>query len=102
MTVPDGGGVVRITLDDIYRQLVALTARVDSALVKFDRAEQAVAEHDSELRPLAGAAERLLDHEARLRQLERQRWPLTSVAVLVPLAALAVTILVAIYGGPAK
>lgn len=101
MTDP-GGGVVRITLDDIYRMLVALSARVDTALSKHERTEQIVADHEQELRPLAGAAERLLDHEARLRQLERSRWPLTSVAVLVPLAALIVAVLVAVYGPAGK
>jgi hypothetical protein len=96
----DGGGVVRITLDDIYRQLVGLSARVDTALSKHERVEQLVAEHDAELRPLTGAADRLRDHEERIRAIERQRWPLASVSILVPLAALAVAILVALYGGP--
>lgn len=100
MSTPDGGGVV-ITLADIYRQLVQLTTRVDSTLAKQDRDQQVLAEHEMELRPLAGAAEKLVDHETRLRSLERSRWPLASIAVLVPLAALAVAILVALYG-PAK
>lgn len=100
MTTPDGG-VVRITLDDIYRQLVALSARVDTALSKHERIEQLVAEHETELRPLAGASDRLRDHEERLRSLERSRWPLASVAVLVPLLSLGLAVLVAIYG-PAK
>jgi len=89
MTTP--GGVV-ITLEDIYRQLVALTSRVDTALSRHERTEQVVAEHDTELRPLAGAAERLTDHEARLRVMERGRWPLASVTALIALGSAAVAL----------
>lgn len=95
-TSPDGHAVL-ITLEDIYRQLVALNTRVDTALTKLDRTEQLVAEHDAELRPLAGAAERINDHEIRIRQLERSRWPVTSLTVLTALGSLAVAILVAVY-----
>lgn len=90
MSVGDGG--VIITLEDIYRQLVALTSRVDTALSRHERVEQMVAEHDTELRPLAGAAERLTDHEARLRVLERGRWPLASVTALIALGSAAVAL----------
>jgi len=92
VTAEPDGGAVRITLDDIYRQLIALTSRVDTALSRHERTEQLVAEHDAELRPLAGAADRLTDHEARLRLLEKNRWPLASVTVLVAIVALVVTI----------
>lgn len=98
MSTPDGGGIV-ITLADIYRQLVQLTTRVDSALAKQDRDQQVLAEHEMELRPLAGAAEKLVDHETRLRSLERSRWPIASVTVLAALGSLVVAILVALYGG---
>lgn len=98
MSTPSDGHGVLITLEDIYRQLVALNTRVDAALAKLDRTEQLVAEHDAELRPLAGAAERLNDHEARLRQLERSRWPITSLTALTALGSLTVAILVALYG----
>ncbi len=94
-TTPDGSAV-RITLDDIYRQLIALTSRVDTALSRHERTEQMVAEHDQELRPLAGAADRLTDHEARLRTLERGRWPLASLTVLIALGSLALAA-VALY-----
>lgn len=94
---PQGDGGVIITLADIYAQLVGLRERVDAALAKQDRAEQILAEHDAELRPLAGAAERLTDHEARLRTLERGRWPMASLTVLVALGSLIVAIVVAVY-----
>lgn len=92
MTSPGGGGVI-ITLEAIYHQLVALTARVDTALSRHERTEQMVAEHDTELRPLIGAADRLADHEARLRNLERGRWPLASLTVLIALGSLAIAAL---------
>lgn len=87
--MPEGGGVV-ITLADIYAQLIGLRERVDAALAKQDRTDQLVSEHDAELRPLAGAADRLTDHEARLRQLERGRWPIASLTVLLALGSLVV------------
>jgi hypothetical protein len=99
--MPGENGVV-VTLTDIYTQLISLSARVDAALVKHERVEQLVGEHDVELRPLIGAAERLVDHEARLRQLERSRWPIASVTVLAAVGSLAVAILVAVYGPAGK
>lgn len=92
MTTTPDGAAVKITLDDIYRQLIALISRVDTALSRHERTEQMVAEHDTELRPLAGAAERLTDHEARLRQLERGRWPMQAVAALASIAAVVVAV----------
>lgn len=89
MTAPGDGGVV-ITLADVYKLVVSLAARVDTALSKNEAAERQLAEHDAELRPLAGAADRLTDHEARLRTLERGRWPVTSLTVLLALGSLVV------------
>lgn len=97
MTVTPEGGVV-ITLADVYRQLVSLTTRVDAALARADQADRIIAEHEGDLRPLAGASEKLVDHETRLRVIERNRWPLASLTALVALASLAVAILVALYG----
>jgi hypothetical protein len=94
VTNPSEGGVL-ITLADIYKLVVGLAARVDTALSKHERTEQIVAEHDAELRPLAGAADRLVDHEARLRSLEKSRWPVQSVTILIALAS-AVVALVAL------
>lgn len=96
MTQPDAGGVL-IKLEDIYRMLVALTSRVDSALSQHEQVRQVVAEHEVQLRPLAGTAERLTDHEGRLRQLERSRWPLPSIAALVSIGSLVVAVLALVY-----
>lgn len=93
-TAPDGGrNGVLVSLEAIYDQLIRLAARVDAVLGRHERIEQQMAEHDAELRPLAGAADRLTDHEARLRQLERGRWPVTSLTVLVGIASVVVAIL---------
>lgn len=85
-------GVVVITLADIYKQMVELTTRVDSSLARQDQADRILAEHEADLRPLSGAAEKLVDHEARLRTIERSRWPLTSVTVVLAAGSLAVAV----------
>ena len=64
-------GPVYIGPREIYDQLVRLTATVD----------RLVAQHDDVGKDIA-------DHEARLRALERARWPLPSLAVLVSIASL--------------
>jgi hypothetical protein len=91
VTNPSEGGVL-ITLADIYKLVVGVGARLDTVLSKHERVEQIVAEHDAELRPLAGAAERLVDHEGRLRSLERARWPLPSITILIALGSAAVAL----------
>lgn len=95
MTAP-GDGVVVITLADIYKQMVELATRVDASLARQDQADRIIAEHEADLRPLAGAAQQINDHEARLRAIERSRWPITSVTVLIALASLAVAVAVAL------
>lgn len=97
MSLPPDGGVV-ITLADIYKQMVTLTTRVDTSLARQDRADQIIAEHEADLRPLAGAHDRIVDHESRLRAIERSRWPLTSITILIALASLGVAVAVALFG----
>jgi hypothetical protein len=97
VTGPDPGGVV-VTLADIYRQLVTLTTRVDSSLAHQEIADRMLAEHEADLRPLAGAADKLVDHEARLRAMERSRWPVTSITILLALVGLGVSVAVALFG----
>jgi hypothetical protein len=50
---------------------------------------------DSKLDALSGQAQQIQDHETRLRALERGRWPLPTLAVLVGLAG-ALTSVIAI------
>lgn len=62
-------GVV-ITSREIYDAVVRLTGRVDVLIEQQTNTSQEVK-----------------DHEARLRSLERGRWPLPAVSVLVALAS---------------
>jgi hypothetical protein len=98
MTLPPPETGVMITLADIYRQMVTLTSRVDTSLARQDQADRSIAEHEADLRLLAGAPAQLVDHESRLRAVERGRWPVTSLTVLIALAGLAVSVAVALAG----
>lgn len=64
-------GPVIITSREIYDQLVRVVAAVERLVDKLD--EQTRDLHD---------------HETRLRSLEKSRWPLPSLAVLVSITAL--------------
>lgn len=64
-------GPVTIGAREIYDQVVRLQVTVERM------ADQHV-----------GTADDIKDHEVRLRSLERGRWPLPSLAVLVSLVAL--------------
>lgn len=63
-------GGVTITAREIYDAVVRLTGRVD---VLIEQQHQAQTD--------------LQDHETRIRTLERARWPLPAVSVLIALAA---------------
>jgi hypothetical protein len=67
---------VRIGAREIYDALVRLEATVGRLVEQY-------AETRAEVR----------DHEGRMRDLERGRWPLPALAALVSLAALAVAII---------
>jgi len=62
--------VVTIGLKEIYDQLVSLNTKVE--VLMGDQAD---------------TDKRVTDHETRLRSLERARWPLPTVSVLIALAA---------------
>lgn len=70
-----GLGSITITSREVYDAVVRLTGRVDVLITQqsADRID-------------------IADHEARLRALEKARWPLPSAAVLLSLAALITTI----------
>ena len=69
-------GPVVIGAREVYDAVMRLTALVDRLAGQHTDAE-------SDLR----------DHEARIRALERGRWPLPSLAALCGLAALVVSVL---------
>lgn len=70
------GPVVQITLQQIYDKLVVLERDVARLVDQHDRAERT----DT-------------DHETRIRVLERGRWPLPAVSVLIALASFAYAVL---------
>lgn len=65
------GPVVTIGLKEIYDQTVSLNTKV----------EVLMGDH-------ADAKTLLTDHESRLRSLERGRWPLPALTILIALASL--------------
>jgi len=69
-------GTVTITAREIYDAVLNLTGRVDVVI-----AQQ------------ADVAKDVSDHETRIRSLEKGRWPLPSLAAIVSLAALAITVI---------
>lgn len=66
-----------ITSREVYDAVVRLTGRVDVLIEQHSATQQDV-----------------VDHESRLRTLERARWPLPSVALLMSVAALLFPLLV--------
>ena len=64
-------GFAVITSREIYDAVVRLTGRVDVLIEQQNHTAQEV-----------------VDHEARLRALEKARWPLPSLAVVLSLAAI--------------
>lgn len=67
-------GAVVITTADIYRQLLDLTKQVGELKGAVEGANARGREID--------------DHETRLRALERARWPLPALAILISIASL--------------
>ncbi|MFB7454706.1 MULTISPECIES: hypothetical protein [unclassified Streptomyces] len=80
MTEPDPNDPVAVALEleRLRGTLEAGFARVDGSLALLvQRSDQ--------------TDKQLADHEARLDDLERARWPLTSIAALAAVATVAVT-----------
>lgn len=72
---PEPLGFAVISSREIYDAVVRLTGRVDVLIEQQNHTSQEV-----------------VDHEARLRALERARWPLPSLAVLLSTAAIVIPI----------
>ena len=75
-------GPVVITAREIYDQLVRVADALATLTTRIDRVAE---RHDETKRDVD-------DHEARLRSLERSRWPLPSLAAVVSLAALGLSV----------
>lgn len=70
-------GPVVITAREIYDKLVLVAAALDRLGDRFN-----------------DQARDLSDHETRIRNLERGRWPLPALAVIVSIAALVIPMIV--------
>ena len=75
-----------VTLRDIWNELRVLSAKLDAAASQ-------VALHDSKVADLSADH---VDYEARIRALEKARWPLPTLGVLVSIAAVFVAV-IALY-----
>jgi hypothetical protein len=80
---------VQIGAREIYDLLLATDRKVDQMRGEVSQVAQAHGELSADLN----------DHESRIRALERGRWPLPSLAALVALASLVLTIVPLIRGG---
>lgn len=69
-----------VSVNDLYDKIVGLSARLDVMLTRIDDVLKDVS-----------------DHESRIRQLERSRWPVANVTVLVGIASLVLAVMVAVF-----
>lgn len=67
-------------MNELYDKIVGLSARLDVMLSRIDDVLKDVS-----------------DHESRIRQLERSRWPVANVTVLVGIASLLLALAVALF-----
>lgn len=74
---PEHGVVV--TLLDIWTQLRDLSSKMDRAISRQETVDKEIT-----------------DHEGRIRALEKSRWPLQSVSIVIALASLTVAVVVAL------
>lgn len=78
--------VVVITLKEIWEAVTRLTGRVDVLIEHQNTTTRDLSDHEKASEAKHG------DFETRLRSLERSRWPLPSLAAVVSIAALAVSV----------
>ena len=69
-------GPIVITSREVYDAVIRLTGRVDVLISQQSATQTDVA-----------------DHEARLRSLERARWPVPAVALVIAVGSLGVSLL---------
>lgn len=88
MSGHDPLGPVVIGAREVYDAVMRLTATVERLVDGHADAERKLQDHE------ARSDRRHDDHEVRLRALERARWPLPALAVLVSVAALVLPLVV--------
>lgn len=89
MTQIDPLGPVTIGAREIYDQLLATDRKIDG--VRGEVAQVAAA-HGELVKDTA-------DHEARIRALERSRWPLPSLAAVVSIVSVVLAVLAFLQKG---
>lgn len=85
MSMPQGDPGITITLRDVWTELRVVSNKADQI------AGQVYA-MDNRITEIATDGH---DHEVRIRALEKGRWPLPALAVLVAIASLLVAVLTA-------
>lgn len=70
---------------DVTLELERLRGSVDAGFARLDGRLDVLTQRDDQ------TDKRLADHEVRLVAIERTRWPLPAVAILVALAGLAIS-----------
>lgn len=81
--MPDGLGPLTIGPREIYEQLTMMRSALERLVTQSESVTATIADHETRLRTV----ERDDDHEQRLRHLERARWPLPALGVLLALAS---------------
>jgi len=82
VSASDPLGPVTIGAREIYDKLLDLNLKVDRIAATLSDVQGTIT-----------------DHEARLRTLERGRWPLPSIAALVSVGSLAIALISLFQGG---
>ncbi|MER7363563.1 hypothetical protein [Nonomuraea wenchangensis] len=89
MTQLDPLGPVTIGAREIYDQLLATDRKVDGIRGEVAQVAQAHGELTKDL----------ADHEARIRALERGRWPLPSLAAVISIVSVVLAVLAFLQRG---
>jgi hypothetical protein len=82
-----GEGSITITLRDVWTELRLVSAKVDTVDHKVTEVDHKVSEVTTDAH----------DHEVRLRALEKARWPLPALAVLISVTSIIVSVLLAYH-----
>lgn len=89
MTALDPLGPVTIGAREIYDQLIQTDRKVDKIDGKVEQIDGKV----------DGVVAEVADHENRIRSLERNRWPLPSLAALFGFASLVIAVITLLTRG---
>lgn len=84
---------VKIGLREVYDAVVRLTAQVERLINSDVSLREDLQRHE------VFAKEAYSDHEDRIRSLERSRWPLPSVSILIAIGAFAMAVFQYLSGG---